>query len=72
VRSRFFDSLDFFEGKLFRIFPLLRDDKRFDPLQRGDLPVDVKHLGLEEGRAVKRDDRSGFRRVVQCLRVNSP
>ena len=44
-------------GKRFRFLPLLRDHDGPDPLERGDLPVDVKHLRLQKGRAIARNHR---------------
>ncbi len=58
MSGRFLDNLDFLERKLFRILPFLRDHDRLHALETGDLPIDVQHLRLEKGCAVKRDYRS--------------
>src|SRR5438270_13249339 len=65
-------DLDFGQRKSVWVFTLLCDDDRFDPPQGGDLPIDVQHLRLKKGRAVKSDDRFWLRQLVQCLESNSP
>src|SRR3954447_3037368 len=52
MSRRFAHEIDGFEGKPLRIFAFLRDDDGPDLLQRCDLPVDVKHLRFEKGRAI--------------------
>src|SRR5205807_8836285 len=70
--GRLTDDLDPVERKFLGVFALLRDDDRLDPPQGGDLSVDMQHLRLKKGRAVKSDDRFWLRRLVQCLESNSP
>src|SRR5689334_15822085 len=54
---RFFDEIEFFEWKFFRMLPLLRDNDRPNSTQPIDLPIDVQHLQLEKSRTIKRDNR---------------
>ena len=57
MNPRFSDNKERSERELLGILPLLRDDDWSESLERGDLPVDVKHLRLEKGRAITGDDR---------------
>src|SRR5713226_4519702 len=70
MRRRFSNDLDLIERKLVRILALLPDDESLNSPKPGNLPVDVQHLRLEERRAIKGDDGSWIRRVVQCLKSN--
>ncbi len=45
------------EGKPLRFLAFSGDDHGAEPLERRDLPVDVKHLRLEKRRAITGDDR---------------
>ena len=57
MRRRFSDDRDFLEWISLRFLALLRDHERLEALERSDLPVDVQHLRLEKGRAIKGGDR---------------
>jgi hypothetical protein len=48
VRFRGFEQLDISERIELRVLPKFGYDKRVNPLQRGDLTIDVKHLRLEK------------------------
>src|SRR5947209_19481396 len=58
MAAGFLDQIDFVERKFSGMLPLLRDNDRPNPMQAGDLPIDVQHLRLQKRRAIKRDNRS--------------
>src|SRR3954463_16741396 len=60
MRSWFADDRDVVERIARRFLSFLRDDKGLNALERSDLPIDMEHLRLEEGRAITGDYR--FRR----------
>ena len=57
MQGRFCHDVDRIERKQVRIFTLLRDDDWVKAAEAGYLPVDVQHLRLEKGRAIKGGDR---------------
>jgi len=57
MQRRFCDDVDLIERKQVRIFTLLRDHDWVKAAEAGYLPVDVQHLRLEKGRAIKGGDR---------------
>src|SRR6266478_2332017 len=58
MQRRFCDDVDLIERKQVRIFTLLRDHDWVKAAEAGYLPVDVQHLRLEKGRAIKGGDRA--------------
>jgi hypothetical protein len=57
MQKRFPDEENGLERKSVRLFPFLRDYNWAEPLQPGDLPVDVQHLRLEKGRTITGNNR---------------
>src|SRR5258708_5371005 len=70
MRRRSCDDVDLIEWKPLRVLAFLGDNGWLNATKAGDLPVNVQHLRLEKGRAIKGDDRLWVRRVVQCLKSN--
>src|SRR5947199_5192678 len=58
MHRRLSDDVDLIERKAVRILAFLSDNNRSDAAKAGNLPVNVQHLRLEKGRAIKRGDRS--------------
>ena len=57
MHRRLADYRDLVERIALSLFPLLRDHDRRNARERSDLPVDVKHLRLQECRAIAGDHR---------------
>lgn len=64
IRSHGRRNDGFIKWKPFSLKSFLANDKCLPPAQTGDLPVDVQHLGLEEGGAITGDARHGKMRPV--------